>query len=117
MNLFGAMRLPRSVIFGSGHRASLASMAAQIGGRALVCTDARLSSSDAFKSILAELDRAGVIVHVYDRTLPDLPLESLYECVRECASFGAHLVIGIGGGSCMDLAKTAALLLRHGGRA
>jgi len=36
MNLFGAMRLPRTVVFGSGHRASLGAMTAEIGSRALV---------------------------------------------------------------------------------
>jgi alcohol dehydrogenase class IV len=117
MNLFGAMRLPRTVVFGSGHRASLGAMAAQLGRRALLCTDARLSPDPDFKSILAELTRAGLVVHLYDKTQPDLPLESVYDCLRDCASFGAELVIGIGGGSCMDLAKATALLLRHGGRA
>jgi len=117
MNLFGALRLPRSIVFGSGHRASLGAMAAQIGQRALVCTDGRLSSDIQFKALLADLGRAGVSVHVYDRTQPDLPLESVSECLMDCAGFGAQLVIGIGGGSCMDLAKVVALLLRHGGRA
>src|SRR5581483_2190454 len=116
MNLFGAMRLPRAVVFGSGHRASLGAMAAQHGSRALVCTDARLSADSEFKSILTDLHRTGLTVHVYDRTQPDLPLESLYDCLQDCGSFGAQLVIGIGGGSCMDMAKTVALLLRHGGR-
>ena len=116
MNLFGAMRLPRAVVFGSGHRASLGAMAAQIGSRVLVCTDARLSADAELKSILTNLDRSGLTVHVYDRTQPDLPLESVYDCIQDCGGFGAQLVIGIGGGSCMDMAKTVALLLRHGGR-
>jgi alcohol dehydrogenase class IV len=116
MNLFGAMRLPRSVVFGSGHRASLGAIAAQIGRRVLVCTDARLSADADFRSILTELNRAGLTVKVYDRTQPDLPLESVYDCLRDCAGFEAELLLGIGGGSCMDMAKTVALLLRHGGR-
>ena len=116
MNLFGAMRLPRAVVFGSGHRASLGAVAAQIGSRALLCTDARLSSDLQFKSMLDDLTRAGLAVHVYDRTQADLPLASVYDCLQDCASFGAQLVIGIGGGSCMDMAKTVALLLSHGGR-
>ena len=117
MNLFGAMRLPRTVVFGSGHRASLGAMAAQIGSRALVCTDARLGSDPCFKTMLTGLSGAGVTVHVYDRTQPDLPLESVSDCVRDCGNFGPQLVIGVGGGSCMDMAKTVALLLRHGGHA
>ncbi len=52
---------------------------------------------------------------VYDRTQPDLPIESIAECVLEARGFDPDLVIGFGGGSCMDLAKVAAVLLRHGG--
>lgn len=116
MNLFAAMRLPREVVFGSGHRSCLGAMAAQIGSRALVCTDARLSSDPHFEAMLADLGRSGLTVHVYPAVQPDLPLESVYECLQDCRGFGAQLVIGIGGGSCMDMAKAVALLLRHGGR-
>src|SRR5205823_3346553 len=116
MNLFAAMRLPRAVVFGSGHRSCLGAMAAQIGSRALVCTDSRLSSDPHFEAMLADLARSGLAVHVYDSVQPDLPLESVYHCLQDCSAFGAQLVIGIGGGSCMDMAKAVALLLRHGGR-
>jgi len=116
MNLFGAMRLPRAVVFGSGHRSCLGAMATQFGGRALVCTDARLSSDPHFKAMIADLERSGLVVHVYDAVQPDLPLESVYHCLRDSNGFGARLVIGIGGGSCMDMAKVVALLLLHGGR-
>ena len=52
-NLFGALRLPASVIFGSGQRAAIGMMTAQIGKRALICTDARLGSDPQFKAIVA----------------------------------------------------------------
>ena len=35
---------------------------------------------------------------------------------RECSAFAPQLVIGIGGGSCLDLAKATALLLTCGGQ-
>ena len=37
-------------------------------------------------------------------------------CVEEARSFMPDMVIGIGGGSCLDFAKCAALLLSHGGK-
>jgi alcohol dehydrogenase len=116
MNLFGAMRLPRSVLFGSGQRAAIGSIAAQIGARALVCTDARLGGDAQFRVMLTDLHRCGVETLVYDRTRPDLPIESILDCLSVAAAFSAHVIIGIGGGSCMDLAKAVALLLSHAGR-
>jgi alcohol dehydrogenase class IV len=111
------MRLPRSIVFGSGHRATLSATSAQFGTRVLVCTDARLGSDEQLRSILGDLERAGLTLRVYDRTQPDLPLDSLADCLRDSAHFEAEVVIGIGGGSCLDMAKSVALLLRHGGQA
>ena len=116
MSLFGALRLPATVVLGSGHRQSIGSIAAQIGRRALVCTDERLGSDAQFQGMMLELQRSGVESKVYDRTLPDLPIESITDCVAASAAFAPQLVIGVGGGSCMDMAKAVALLLKHGGK-
>jgi alcohol dehydrogenase len=116
MSLFGLLRLPASIVFGSGQRAALAATAAKLGSRALVCTDARLGSEPVFHALLADLAGADITAKVFDRTQPDVPLASLHDCLMDVAGFTPEVVIGIGGGSCMDLAKTIALLLTHGGR-
>jgi len=115
MTPFGLMRLPASVAFGAGQRHSLGTVAAQLGKRALLCTDQRLAASETLRSLAADLQRAGVTVHLFDRAQPDLPVESLWDCVRDASGFAPQLVIGIGGGSCLDLAKATALLLTFGG--
>ena len=114
-SIFGALRLPASVIFGSGQRAAIGMMTAQIGKRALICTDARLGNDAQFKAIVADIEAHGVKTKVYDRTEADLPMEGISGCVTECADFKPDVVLGIGGGSCMDMAKCVAVLLAHGG--
>src|SRR5687767_6037238 len=109
MSLFGAMRLPRSVLFGSGQRHALAAVAAQFGQRVLVCTDARLGADDDFKVMIADLGRQGLATKIYDQTRADLPIESIADCVSKAASFSPQVIIGIGGGSCMDMAKAVAV--------
>jgi alcohol dehydrogenase class IV len=115
MSFFGALRLPRSVIFGSGQRKAIGAMAAQFGSRALICTDERLNSTPDFAAILADLKTNGITTRVYSRTIADLPIEGVAECVNENRAFEPNLVIGIGGGSCMDMAKAVSLLLAHNG--
>ena len=44
-----------------------------------------------------------------------MPYDSVGLCAEEARDFGPDVVIGIGGGSCLDMAKCAALLLTHGG--
>ena len=116
MTLFGAMRLPRSVLFGRGQRRAIGSVAAGVGVRALICTDARLGADPELARIADDLQRAGVKTAVYDETRPDLPVGAIADCVQGARGFSPDLVIGLGGGSCMDLAKVVALLVRHGGR-
>jgi len=113
--IFGALRLPASVVFGSGQRAAIGLMTAGIGKRALVCTDARMGQDAQFKAIIADIKANGVEVQVYDRTEADLPMEGISNCVKEYADYKPDVVLGIGGGSCMDMAKCVAVLLQHGG--
>ncbi len=113
--IFGALRLPASVIFGSGQRAALGLMTAQIGKRALVCTDARMGQDAQFKAMVEDIAANGVAVKVYDRTEADLPMAGITACVEEYANYKPDVVLGVGGGSCMDMAKCVAVLLRHGG--
>ncbi len=60
MSLFGLLRLPASIVFGSGQRAVVAPTVARLGSRALVCTDARLGREPVFHTLLNELAQAGV---------------------------------------------------------
>ncbi len=115
MSLFAALRLPREILFGAGQRHALGAVAARLGTRALVCTDARLAAEPVFEEMLQHLRQAGLQVQVDSEVLPDVPRDSCADAAERARSFAPDLVIGIGGGSCLDLAKTVALLLRHGG--
>lgn len=116
MTLFAAARLPREILFGKGQRRALPAISARHGRRALICTDERLSKTPEFAEIVAGLKAASVETLVYDRTLPDVPRDSVATCIAEAKAFRPDMVIGIGGGSCLDMAKCAALLLSHGGQ-
>ncbi|ABD85684.1 iron-containing alcohol dehydrogenase [Rhodopseudomonas palustris] len=115
MTAFGVSRSPRNIVFGKGQRGALGLSAKALGSRALICTDERLGGEPWFRAMVDDLTANGVGVQVYDRTIAELPLSCLDECTAAARPFGPDLVIGIGGGSCMDLAKVAALMLTHGG--
>lgn len=115
MSLFAALRLPREVLFGAGQRHALGQVASRLGQRALVCTDARLAGEAVFAEMVALLEAEGLTVLVDSSVEPDVPRDSCNKVADAARSFAPDLVIGIGGGSCLDLAKTVALLLRHGG--
>lgn len=116
MTLYAALRIPREILFGKGERAALASVAARSGKRALVCTDERFAGTGIFAEMMDYLRAAGLEVLVHDRILPDVPRDSVAECVEQVRYFAPDMVVGIGGGSCLDFAKCTSLLLTHGGK-
>ncbi|UVC06639.1 iron-containing alcohol dehydrogenase [Rhizobium sp. TH2] len=116
MTLFAALRLPREILFGKGQRHALPVVARKLGSRALVCTDERFAATAIFAEIMASLQAADINVLVHDRVLPDVPRDTVAVCVEEASAFQPDMVIGIGGGSCLDMAKCAALLITHGGK-
>lgn len=113
--IFAVSRLPRNLVFGAGQRATLAGYAAPLGKRALVVTDDRLASDAQFLALMHSLVEAGIAVEIYAGTQPELPASCILDGLAVGTAFGAEMVIGIGGGSCLDAAKVIALLLSHGG--
>ena len=113
---FSVMRLPREILFGEGQLAAVGAVTGRLGSRILVCTDARFAGSDTFGVVLKSLRDAGLATHVFDAVEPDLPSENVYRCADEARGFGPDAVIGVGGGSCIDMAKCASLILTHGGK-
>ncbi len=116
MTLFAAIRLPQEILFGKGQRHALPRVAARLGKRALLCTDERFAGTPVFADIVKALEAASIAVLIHDGVQPDVPIETVSVCVEEARTFHPDMVIGIGGGSCLDMAKCAALLLSHGGQ-
>ena len=115
MTLFAALRPPKEILFGKGLSTTVGTVSARLGSRALICTDERFASTPAFARIVDALTTAGLRTHVYDRVEPDVPYDSVGLCAEAARSFAPEVVVGVGGGSCLDMAKCASLLLTHGG--
>ena len=113
---FGLSRLPRNLAFGRGQRAALPGYVAALGKRALLVTDERMAGDAEFGHMVEGLRGAGVTVEVYSGTIAELPVDSIEEALVAARRAQADVVVGIGGGSCIDAAKIVALLSAHGGR-
>ena len=117
MSMFGVLRGPRQVLFGAGQRHALGTVTAALGSRALVCTDARFGSTREFADLVQLLEGAGVRVTTFTEVLPDVPVHQVTQCAELAARVDPDVVVGMGGGSCLDLAKAVAVVLTHGGQA
>lgn len=111
----GLLRQPRQVLFGPGQRRQIPQVVAAIGRRVLVVTDERMATTPPFVELLAGLQERGLEVSVFDRAEAELPRENVVEVVEKFGGQAIDVVVGIGGGSCMDLAKVASAVLANGG--
>jgi len=111
----GLVRQPRTVLFGPGQRRQLPRIVKPLATEVLVVTDERMATTPEFGEMLAALRSAEIVAHVYDRALPDLPRSNVSDAVERFQGKKIEAVIGIGGGSCLDLAKAVATVLANGG--
>jgi alcohol dehydrogenase class IV len=111
----GVLRAPRQVLFGQGAVAALGTVVTGLGARVLVCTDDYLVGAPPGQRALRSLRDAGLAVHVLATALPELPKANVEETIALARAYAPDVVVGVGGGSCLDLAKLVALGLAHDG--
>jgi alcohol dehydrogenase class IV len=110
----GVLRAPREVLFGVGVVEACGELASRAGRRALVVTDPAIVGGAPAGRVLASLRSRGLELEVFDGTVPELPMDVVLEAIGRAASRAPDCVIGLGGGSSIDLAKLVALGLAHG---
>ena len=111
----GVTRSPRIVLFGPGQRRVIGRLAAGLGRRVFVCTDERIDRDRMLMAIVDDLAGSGLVVRVHGGTIAELPLGCVDEAIEEARRFGPDLVVGLGGGSCLDMSKVVALGVSHAG--
>ncbi|WP_235992840.1 iron-containing alcohol dehydrogenase [Brucella daejeonensis] len=111
----GLVRQPATVLFGPGQRHQLPRVLSGLAKHVLIVTDARMAADDAFIELATSVSNAGVKVSVYDAAQPELPRSNVVDAVNRFSDAGVEAVVGIGGGSCLDLAKAVAAVLANGG--
>ena len=109
-------RTPSTLLFGRGRLADLPEILAELGvERPLVVTDPGVAATGVPERLLADLGGAGA--GLWDGVAPDPTDEHAERCRDRIAAGGHRSVIALGGGSVIDVAKVAAVLATHGGKA
>jgi alcohol dehydrogenase class IV len=110
MSPFTFNTAPR-IVFGEGVVARIGELAAAgLGARVLLVTDPGLLKTGLIEPALQALETAGVAVALFSDVVADPPESVVGAAVAAAQDFAAEAVIGLGGGSSMDVAKLVALL-------
>lgn len=100
------------IISGAGSALELAAQCRHLGvQRPLLVTDPGLMSIGLVQPVLAALEEAGLAPLVFDQVREDPPEETVQAATALARGGNVDGVIAVGGGSSMDVAKVAAVLL------
>ena len=108
----------KKIVFGSG---SFSGLVGQVRDRRakkpFIAIDGNLAKLGMRDKILEMFEREGMKTVLYDKVLPEPPLEQADEGAKLALKGKCDIVIGIGGGSAMDVAKAVAVVAAHGAQA
>jgi alcohol dehydrogenase class IV len=105
------------LVFGRGATAQLSGLLARRKlGRVFLVTDPRLEAAGLVERALAPLREARIAAHVFSGGEPEPAVETAILAAEAARAFGPDCILGLGGGSNMDLAKIVAVLVTHGGQ-
>jgi alcohol dehydrogenase class IV len=104
------------VLFGAHATRQLGEVALRLGlERILLVTDPILMRAGLVDPVLGPLSEAGVRVELFTGGEPEPSLEAAYKAIAAGREFRPDGILGLGGGSNMDLAKIVSVVLAHGG--
>src|SRR4051794_6136328 len=112
MTDFAVLRAPSQVLFGCGIAAAAGEVAAEHGRRALVITDPVLARTPGFATVLDSL--GALEVTIFSDAAVDVPRSAVDAAMARGETARADVIVAVGGGSVIDLAKVTALQLTHG---
>lgn len=108
--------IPTKIITGLGCFSQLAEVAQSYGRKALLtCGRSAMKDSGVLERAMSGLQAAGIQTVLYDAVSGEPTLEMVQAAVNLVRREGVEMVIGIGGGSAMDVAKAAAILCKQPG--
>jgi len=85
------------------------------GSRVLVITDAGIKAAGLLDLVARVLDQAQLCFHVFADVEPDPGIEVVTKSVETAKAFQPNVILGIGGGSSLDISKTTSVLLTNPG--
>jgi len=107
---------PNRILFGIDAVKGVAAEVKQLGGRkVLIVTDPGVVEAGLVEAVKAPLDSDGIPFSLYDRVEPEPPVRIVEQCTQYLKDENCDLIIGVGGGSSLDVAKGASIMATNEG--
>ncbi len=115
MSLYFSHFTPK-IIFGNDCSNEVGSHVTALGGKkVLLVVDPFMTKGDMLSPVLDSLRKESIAVEIFSEVEPEPSLRCIRNSVSSARLLDCDFVIGLGGGSAMDVAKTTAAMLKHEG--
>jgi len=108
-------RMPKSVLYGRNSLEKLGEQSKKLGKRAFIVSDTIMEKLGYVESCITQLNAKGITVSTYNKVNAEPTNIHVLEALSICKEGKCDFIIGIGGGSCIDVAKAIAVLYTNGG--
>jgi alcohol dehydrogenase class IV len=107
-------RMSGRLLLGIGAIELLQGVVREVGKpKAVVVTDAGVVAAGICNRVCSLLRSGGVSFEIFDKVEPDPRIEIVSACLEAARAAEAGVLIGVGGGSSMDIAKVVAVLMTN----
>lgn len=111
-----SFKIPQEIVFGIKSLGKLPELIQKIGAKkAMIVSDHGLEGLGVVGKVADIVKTAGIEVCEFLEVLPNPTTQMAQDAAKAYKGSGAACMIALGGGSPMDVAKTAAVLARYGG--
>src|SRR5579871_5451316 len=104
------------IFFGWGAASVLRDVAREFGPKVLVCTDQNMVKAGVCETVVAHLVDGNADVKIFDGGQPEVDRQTIERAASVAQAYAPDVVLGLGGGSNLDLSKAVAILVRYPGR-
>jgi alcohol dehydrogenase class IV len=110
-------RTTRRILFGVGAVEKIGAEAQLLKGKkVLVITDSGVIQAGLLEGVEKSLQAANIPFALFDGVEPDPRIEVVEKSVEKAKKEGIDLIIGLGGGSSLDIAKVTSIMITNSGK-
>jgi alcohol dehydrogenase class IV len=114
--MFATLQTANLVLTGVGSVHKIGKEVSRFGKKALIVCDRGITEAGLVERIKQILEDSKVQVGVFDKVEPEPRIEIVHQCVEAVTSKNWEVLVGLGGGSSLDIAKGAAVVVANGGK-
>jgi alcohol dehydrogenase len=104
------------IFFGWGATGVLRDVAREFGPKVLVCTDQNMVKAGVCETVVGRLAEGKADVNIFDGGQPEVDRQTIERAAAVAQAYAPDVVLGLGGGSNLDLSKAVAILVKYPGQ-